>query len=87
MKVHGENMPSESCQVALEKIPQNADRKLFIQRSRAPHPLPPDRVATPIRYLSDDGLCAIDVMLDPVSTVTKPRVDYKPTVAETIPKC
>lgn len=73
MMEHGQNMPRDSCQIALSMIPQTADRKIFIQRSQAPRTLPPDHVTTPIRYLSDDGLCAIDVILAPVSTIKAAR--------------
>lgn len=46
-----------SCTQALEKMPRSDQRRTYGARSaRAKY-----KVALPLRYLSDDGLCAIDV--------------------------
>lgn len=57
----------DSCTNALEKIPQTADPHTYIRRHRGARPTPSGNIPLPIRYLSDDGICAIDVMLAPVS--------------------
>ena len=77
MKVHGENMPINSCNAALAKIPRSTEPKLYVTRASAHRSLSSDQVSTPIRYLSDDGECAIDVILAEVSAVIAPRVDHR----------
>lgn len=68
---YGRDMPADSCQDALAKIGHSVAYNSYIPRHRAPKgAIPPNIVPMPIRYLSDDGLCAIDVILTEVSRVT-----------------
>lgn len=67
MKVHGEDVQQESCEGALAKMPHGDGPQTYVPRHPISPPAPPNSVKTPIRYLSDDGLCAIDVILAPVS--------------------
>lgn len=63
---HGGNMPRDSCRAALSKIERNTERKNYRPRHRTNRPPPQSEVPLPIRYLSDDGICAIDILLAPV---------------------
>ena len=65
-KRYGENIPVDSCHNALRKIPLNVHPRTYIHRHKGFRPTSPRFVPLPIRYLSDDGLCAIDVILEPV---------------------
>lgn len=64
---YGHNLQIDSCRLALSEMDLSTDLKRYISRHGSPQPLPPNLVLTPIRYLSDDGLCAIDVLLQPAS--------------------
>lgn len=65
---YGEFIPVEvnNCRNALEKIPRDLDPHIYIRRHRSVQPASPRYIPLPARYLSDDGMCAIDVMLDQV---------------------
>ena len=58
MKVHGENLKTDSCRNAWQKIPRTPNTQRFIPRKRSGEASSAD-VVLPIRYLSDDGICAI----------------------------
>lgn len=62
MKVHGENLKTDSCRNAWQKIPRTPNTQRFIPRKRSGEASSAD-VVLPIRYLSDDGICAIDLTL------------------------
>ena len=53
-------MSEASCTNAWQKIDRSTTTHVFRPR----RPLHEDGFVTPIRYLSDDGICAIDVQLD-----------------------
>lgn len=67
MRVHGENMPIDSCKLALSKIERTTDQKWYFPRHRPRRDIPPNSIPMPVRYLSDDGICAIDLILAPGS--------------------
>ena len=52
-------MSEASCTNAWEKIDRSTTTHVFRPRGRGPQ----EDFVTPIRYLSDDGICAIDVQL------------------------
>ena len=63
-KAHqGANPSIESCYQAWRKMPYSRDIKEYTRRSTTSVP-EVGEVTLPIRYLSDDGLCAIDVTVD-----------------------
>ena len=66
---YGYDLNKESCENAWAKIDQSATSGTYHTRPRSTgeHVDPPD-VVLPARYLSDDGVCAIDVKIKPGST-------------------
>ena len=66
---YGRDLSRESCENAWVKIGQSATRRTYLIRPRSTgeHVVPPD-IALPVRYLSDDGNCAIDVKIKSGST-------------------
>ncbi|KAL9047481.1 MAG: hypothetical protein Q9206_006746 [Seirophora lacunosa] len=74
-----ESVPVASCRNALSKIDRSQNLRRFRHRPR--HWSPGDvYTRTPSRYLSDDGLCAIDVMLIRVRRFARPlySIDLTP---------
>lgn len=57
---HGEDLPINSCRDALSDMDRSVNWKQYIPRQRSPEP---NQVPMPIRYLSSDGRCAIDIAL------------------------
>ena len=55
---YGEDMSVASCRNALQKIPRSSELHRFT-RGRRKQEAGSDQILTPIRYLSDDGICAI----------------------------
>ena len=60
-KSFGFNFQQDSCQKAWQKIERSSHPQVFRRREGALT----DDVPVPIRYLSDDGTCAVDVDLFP----------------------
>ena len=58
-KRHGEGLSVVSCRNAWQKIPRTLNVQWFIPRNRKHSRVSSDDVLMPIRYLSDDGICAI----------------------------
>ena len=59
---YGKDVSVASCRNALQKIPRSSESHPFARRfgrGRKKEPAPSDQMTTPIRYLSDDGICAI----------------------------
>ena len=52
---YGKDMSVASCRSALQKIPRSSESHRFARRRKKES----DQMTTPIRYLSDDGICAI----------------------------
>ena len=62
--VYGDDVSTDSCLNALEKMRYSTSPKTYIPRHRnRAQPLPLNYVSMPVRYLSDDGICAIDLIL------------------------
>ena len=57
-KRYGEDIRVASCRNALQKIPRSSEFHRFTRGRKKPQ-APSDQIITPIRYLSDDGFCAI----------------------------
>lgn len=55
---HGRDLSESSCKNAWQKIPDSTQSQFFRPRKYLAGLL------TPIRYLSDDGACAIDIVLE-----------------------
>lgn len=58
-KIHGEDLNAGSCRNAWQKIRCTSHTQWFIPRSREPGEASYNNVLIPVRYLSDDGICAI----------------------------
>lgn len=62
---YGQNLNQDSCRNAWNKIEQSSIPRTFNSRppGRGPYVQIPIKSRLPIRYLSDDGLCAIDLRM------------------------
>ena len=58
MKNYGEDLSVASCHNAWQKIQRSSNSQRFISTERSSSASPHD-VVLPVRYLSDDGICAI----------------------------
>ena len=58
-KVYGLDLSTDSCNNAWEKISRTPNSRRFIPRKTDSGKVTPDDVSLPLRYLSDDGACAI----------------------------
>lgn len=59
----GRGLDKRSCWNAWDKMPRSSDQHNLYPRLSGRHTSVPTLSKLPIRYLSDDGLCAIDVRL------------------------
>ena len=59
-RFYGYGLNPESCENAWEKIRQTTAIHYYHNRPSSGSVKPPD-IALPVRYLSDDGICAIDI--------------------------
>ena len=57
-KRYGEDLSVASCRLALQNIVRSSQVHRFTRARRPPVALS-DRIVTPVRFLSDDGICAI----------------------------
>ena len=58
-KVYGQNLDFASCRNALEKIHRSSQSHRFTQRLKLGEKPTANQIETPIRYLSDNGICAV----------------------------
>ena len=65
---YGEDLSVVSCENAWKKISQSTASQVYRTRSNSAFaPVKPPEIAMPVRYLSDDGVCAIDIKGNPTS--------------------
>lgn len=69
---YGVNLPADSCQNALAKFSRNTEGHVYVPRHDT---IPQGAIPLPIRYLGDDGKCAIDAIIPAVRRHSRPSLN------------